>query len=268
LWGCELDEQRAKDPDMDFYFASKKVLYPMDPRMALFGGRTNAIKLLHEFRDGEKGHYADFCSLYPTTLMYDEFPIGHPTIITERFQPITVDAKPYKGIIFCTVLPPRKLFHPVLPYKSLGKTTFPLCRTCMETRQQSECLHSMDERQFAGVWCHTELYKAVNLGYEVVQIHEVYHYERWMQFDGKDPKTGLFTDYISIFMKLKQEKSGWPDWVQADDDAEKYIQDYEKHVGIKLDPNEIEKNAGLRAIAKLFLNSFWGKVSTPCILFL
>ncbi len=104
---------KEKDPDMNFYFSSKKILYPMDPRMALFGGRTNAIKLLHEFKDGEKGHYADFCSLYPTTLMYDEFPVGHPTIITEGFEPITAQMKPYKGIIFCTVLPPRKLFHPV-----------------------------------------------------------------------------------------------------------------------------------------------------------
>ncbi len=38
LWGCELDELKEKDPDMNSYFQSKKVLYPMDPRMALFGG--------------------------------------------------------------------------------------------------------------------------------------------------------------------------------------------------------------------------------------
>ncbi len=38
-------------------------------------------------------------------------------------------------------------------------------------------------------------------------------------------------------------------------------------MGIKLDPNEIEENAGLRAVAKLFLNSFWGKVKFFCPLF-
>ncbi len=31
-------------------------------------------------------------------------------------------------------------------------------------------------------------------------------------------------------------------------------------MGIRLDPKEIEINAGLRAVAKLFLNSYWGKV--------
>jgi hypothetical protein len=62
-----------------------------------------------------------------------------------------------------------------------------------------------------------------------------------------------------IMLKLKQEKSGWPAWVKNEADSERYITDYEKHMGIKLDAKEIEMNAGLRAIAKLFLNSFWGK---------
>jgi hypothetical protein len=110
-----------------------------------------------------------------------------------------------------------------------------------------------------GAWAHVELNTAVDLGYRIHQIHEVYHYDKWMQYDGKDPKTGLFTEYITVFMKLKQEKSGWPSWVKTDEDADKYIRDYEENVGIKLDPSEIEKNAGLRAIAKLCLNSFWGK---------
>jgi len=104
-----------------------------------------------------------------------------------------------------------------------------------------------------------ELNKAVDPAYKVGKIYEVYHYNDWMQYDGKDPKTGLFTEYIAVFLKLKQEKSGWPAWVNTDADAEKYISDYEEHMGIKLDQAQIEKNAGLRAIAKLFLNSFWGK---------
>jgi len=261
LWGCELDEMKRKDPGLGLFFMSTEIKYPMDPRLAFFGGRTNAIKLFHEFKDGDKGHYADYCSLYPTTLMYDAFPVKHPIIITENFQRITKKCKPYQGIIYCTVVPPRGLLHPVLPYRSVGKTTFPLCRTCADQRQQKKCEHGIAERQITGAWAHVELYKAVDLGYQVMQIHEVYQYEHWMQYDGKDPKTGLFTEYISIFMKLKQEKSGWPSWVKTDSDAEKYIREYEEHVGVKLDPAEIEKNAGLRAIAKLFLNSFWGKVS-------
>ncbi|MCP3661874.1 MAG: hypothetical protein GY696_05155 [Gammaproteobacteria bacterium] len=89
-----------------------------------------------------------------------------------------------------------------------------------------------------------------------------------MQYDRQDPKTGLFTEYIAIFLKLKQEKSGWPKWVKTEDDQMKYILDYEQHMNIKLDPTQIEMNAGLRAVAKLFLNSFWGKVTQFCSLFI
>ena len=73
--GMQLDDLRKKHPGMDLFFNSTRIHQSMDPRMAFFGGRTNATKLYHEFKDGEKGHYADVCSLYPTTLMYDAFPL-------------------------------------------------------------------------------------------------------------------------------------------------------------------------------------------------
>lgn len=38
------------------------------------------------------------------------------------------------------------------------------------------------------------------------------------------------------------------------------MEDYLKHEGIALDPRKIEKNPGLRSIAKLCLNSLWGKL--------
>ena len=259
MWQCQLKAERKQDPQLDLYIDSTELKPPMDPRSALFGGRTNATKLLHEFKDREKGKYVDVCSLYPTTLMYDGFPTGHPQIITENFTRITKKSKPYKGLIYCTVRAPRKLLHPILPYKSEGKTCFPLCRTCVDNRLKEPCTHTDSEREFSGIWTHVELYKAIDLGYTVSQIFEVYHYKDWMQYDGKDPKTGLFTEYISIFLKLKQEKSGWPSWVKTEKDAEEYIRRYEDKMGIKLDPKQIEKNAGLRSIAKLFLNSFWGK---------
>jgi hypothetical protein len=69
-----------------------------------------------------------------------------------------------------------------------------------------------------------------------------------------------FFRYIDTFMKVKQESSGWPDWVQTDDDKDRYIREYEEKEGIKLDPEKVQMNAGLRYIAKLCLNSFWGKV--------
>ena len=61
------------------------------------------------------------------------------------------------------------------------------------------------------------------------------------------------------FLKVKQEASGWPSWCVTSNDRERYISEYAASEGIELDANKINYNPGLRALAKLMLNSFWGK---------
>ncbi|PIK46161.1 hypothetical protein BSL78_16982 [Apostichopus japonicus] len=60
-------------------------------------------------------------------------------------------------------------------------------------------------------------------------------------------------------VRFKQEASGWPSWCITADDRDKYIADYAANEGIELDSSKINYNPGLRALAKLMLNSFWGK---------
>ncbi|MCU7811733.1 MAG: hypothetical protein KZQ77_10930, partial [Candidatus Thiodiazotropha sp. (ex Notomyrtea botanica)] len=55
------------------------------------------------------------------------------------------------------------------------------------------------------------------------------------------------------------EASGWPKWCKTEADKQKYIDQYYHKEGILLDYDKIKKNPGLRALAKLMLNSFWGK---------
>jgi hypothetical protein len=45
----------------------------------------------------------------------------------------------------------------------------------------------------------------------------------------------------------------------SDDAKEQYLNRIELNDGIRLDPTKIIKNPGLRTLAKLFLNSAWGK---------
>ena len=56
-----------------------------------------------------------------------------------------------------------------------------------------------------------------------------------------------------------QEASGPPDWIKTPEDAKEYIDRYFEKEGVSLDGEKIEKNPGMRALAKLCLNSFWGK---------
>ena len=196
-------------------------------RKSFFGGRTNSIKLKYKFKGDEIGVYSDITSLYPTVNYYDDYPIGHPTEITENFG----DPTKYFGFIDCYVVPPKDLYFPLLATKG-DKLTFDL-----EPKR--------------GVWTTIEMNKAVELGYKITKIYKVLHYKR--------RSNSIFKGYVSQFLKIKQEASGFPDWCKTVSDEEKYIRDYHKNQGILLDRSKIEVNPGLRAIAKLCLNSLWGK---------
>ena len=161
------------------------------------------------------------------------------------------------GVSQVRILPPKQLYHPVLPYLSNGKLKFPLCARCAELESQASCKCGDRDRCLTGTWCTPEIEKAVERGYVVQKIFEVYHWDNTSQHDPSSQDTGLFTKFINTFLKIKQECSGWPDWC-GDDPAKRdqYIKSYLEHEGIQLDPEQIVHNPGKRALAKLILNRY------------
>ena len=75
-------------------------------------------------------------------------------------------------------------------------------------------------------------------------------------------------DYVNTFLKIKQEASGYPKDCVTEEQKQAYIEDYYDHEGIHLDPEKINYNPGLRSLAKLMLNSFWGILYKIFILFI
>ena len=224
---------------------------PLDGRDAFYGGRTNATKLYHEVEEGEKILYYDVCSLYPWVNKYMIYPIGHTEVITSQFKEHPEEE--YFGLMKCTVMPPRELYHPVLPYRVNGRLTFPLCRTCCEEGRLEcgVCNHeSTKERALEGTWCTPELKKALEMGYVITDVKEVWDYK----------ESGiLFDKYVNTFLKIKVESSGWPSNIVTEEQKEEYLRSFEKREGVQLNQDRIKKNPGLRSLAKLMLNSFWGK---------
>ena len=170
-----------------------------------------------------------------------------------------LDLSRYFGLAKCTLLPPHGLFHPVLPYRHAGKLTFPLCASCV-TEEMSKpflertpvCTHTDSECQLVGTWCTPELLEAIEKGYTVVCVHEVWHF--------LTTRRGLFKDYVNTWLKIKEEASGWPSHVGDDPlKRQRHLDDYRDKEGIELGPEKIEKNPGLRMLAKMMLNSMWCK---------
>ncbi|XP_061192292.1 uncharacterized protein LOC133200521 [Saccostrea echinata] len=254
IWEHEFDQQVQREVTLQNYVRDLDIPDPLNPRDALYGGRTNATKLYCEEGDMR---YVDVCSLYPYVLKHRPFPLGHPQIITDQFQ----DVRTYFGLIHCRVLPPRGLYHPVLPYRTGGKLLFPLCRTCAERQDSTSkhrCQHADQERSLTGTWVTTELHKALDMGYTLERIYEVWHFSQ----SSRD----LFRSYIDTFLKIKQEASGFPPDCQTEEQKLDYIRKVLDREGIRMDLLSIEKNPVLRTIAKLFLNCLWGKFAQRLLL--
>ena len=46
-WECELKKEMEEDEEMKRFFNEHKIVDPLQPRDAFYGGRTNAAKLFH-----------------------------------------------------------------------------------------------------------------------------------------------------------------------------------------------------------------------------
>ena len=196
-----------------------------------------------------------FFSLYPSVNKYAKYPVGHPIIIKSDFE----DISNYFGVVKVKVLPDKCLFHPVLPYISNGKFKFPLYQKSADNENQNDCTCTDEERAIVGTWCTPEVELARSKGYQILKIYEVYHFEEFKMYNRFTGKGSLFDAYVNLFLKFKQEASGFHEECQTDEEKMGYIVDYAKHEGIHLDYDNIKKNPGLRSLAKICLNSFWGK---------
>ncbi|XP_046391641.1 uncharacterized protein LOC124159770 [Ischnura elegans] len=258
MWECDFEKEILKNSDVIAELKKNKILdkTPINPREVFYGGRTNAIKLYKKTDDSaeEKIRYYDVCSLYPYVNKYMKYPVGHPKIyVGEECPPINE----IEGLK-CSILPPTSLYHPVLPVRVSEKLMFPLFMKCATTRAQTDCSHEENERAITGTWVSEEIKMAVNKGYKILEMHEAWHYDTDCYYVSKK-QGGLFTEYINCFLKLKQEASGWPSWCTSEAKKCQYIKAFKERENIDLDPQNIRENAGMRSLAKLMLNSFWGK---------
>ena len=261
IWECQFQDILKQNPALKTH--PLVTVAPLKTRDALYGGRTEAMKLHYKIKQGKETiQYTDIMSLYPYICKYYKFPVGHPTILNADECTDIKSTLSKEGIIKCQVLPPQNLYHPVLPYRSsTGRLLFSLCKACADEKCET-CTHKAEERVLIGTWIVDEVRKAVDVGYKVLTIYEFYEY-KVTQYDPQNGVGGLFVDYINTFLKLKVEASGYPDHVSSEHDKDKYIAEFVKTDGILLDKKNIEKNSAKRGLAKLCLNSFWGKL-TEC----
>ena len=266
MWSHDFNQMKQTNLEFKKFLIDFKFKESIRPRFALYGGRTECFVLYHLCQLGEKIKYFDFTSLYPYVQKYCEFPLGHPQIIKSKFDLVNFMApknkdgveKKYNGLMYGKFLPPRNLLIPVLPCRINNKTMFTCCFTCATSGFVGKCEHSDEERAIEGVWVTPEIYKALEKGYKVIDLFEVWHFDQTEKYNKDTKSGGIFTSYVNSMLKQKQEASGWPAGIKADQEKQSYIKNYYENEGILLDVNKIAKNPGRRSVAKLMCNNQWG----------
>ena len=256
MWECDWRREKERD-EVRAFCQGETVMDRLDDRACLYGGRVSATRLYYEVPVGETMQYYDFNSLYPSVLKYCRYPVGFPEVILKDFEPL----ENYFGLVKCTVLPPFKLFHAVLPYRVGDRLFFPLCADCAENLRDGPCQCALEKRYILGQWVTPEVELAVEHGYKVVQVYEVWHWSETACYNTDTGESGLFGGFIDLLMKLKTEATGYPSWCDSDEKRHKFIADFEEHEHVKLDPTKMRPNPGARMLAKIALNSFWGKMA-------
>jgi hypothetical protein len=74
-----------------------------------------------------------------------------------------------------------------------GKFVFALCRTCAEVLQTYKCYHTVQERALEGVWVTPELELALEHGYKILKIYEIW------DWGVEDRTTDLYKGYLQHF---------------------------------------------------------------------
>ena len=206
IWACEFEKLLKENDEAKQFVESLNISSPLNPREAFFGGRTNAARLYYEAKNGEIIKYADINSLYPWVNKTQRYPLGHPKILTGG----AIDMKnirKYFGLIKAEVLPPRKLFHPVLPKRCRNKLMFVLCNECGENPPLDKiCRHNEMQRKLKGTWASVELFAALDVGYKLVSVSEVWHFEK--------TSSNLFKQYVDTFLAMKHQAKGLPQSLQ------------------------------------------------------
>ena len=214
------------------------------------GGRTEVFSpyINAERFPGEEIKYHDVCSLYPFVCAFAELPIGNPehycgeSIDMSRFY--NVDAENhYMGFIRCKVRPNIHDKLGLLPCHDpiSGRLEFPL--------------HVM-----TGTWGTEELRLASDNGYDILEVYEVLHWPK------EERSSTVMRGYVSFFLRMKQEAEGWKKLgASCDEPSEEEKQEVSDRLFVanggiaRIRPELVRKDAVNRQLAKLYLNSLWGK---------
>jgi hypothetical protein len=211
-------------------------------RAALRGGRTDVRCFYRRwsmedvFVHHRYGKYVDVQSMYPYVMYTQPMPVGKPETFEEDRATLELitDDDHLLGFAEVDIDPPMfYTHHPAAVHVD-----------------ESGRLVGHLKPWFRKTFCLTELRDMLNDGWIITHIY-------WIQrYQGRDD---LFKDYISKLVREKIHASSGPP-----ENFEEMSAAWAEKFDVHLKRDKMVFNAGQRQIAKLQLNSLWGKLAERC----
>lgn len=246
IWEHEWDQQVCPEDQL------------MQSRDFFYGGRCEVFSAFADTlgTDRELKH-VDVCSLYPYVCSHKPLPIGIPNIYLKPnidFSRLWGDhPEAYFGYVRLRIIPNKQDFIGVLPERKNGKLVY-------------------DLHEKVGCWSTEHIHLALEHGYQIVDVYEVWDWDQTQR------SCELMKGYMGWFLRMKQESEGWEklggeiarqrgwglvDWANLSEEQKDTIVnqlfEWNGNLG-RLRKEHVRKNPVLRLLAKLFLNSLWGKL--------
>lgn len=249
MWGCEWARLKKTLDPKDY-----EPMPVVDMRGSYFGGRVGPTAVYDECMVDEEIHYIDAVSMYPTVMHNEFYPIGHPTRLDDMpvddyVRGLLKDDGSVFGKSCIDILPPLRFpgknrfdcinhplaYLPVLPERVRGDN------------DDAPRLMFENIAKFKASFDTPEILRAVRAGWRIIKVYRHWQFER----------DYVFKDYVRVFMKKKLEASGVPAHKR-----EEYISESLRTLGVELNRNKLSEhdNNGMRTVAKLALNSSYGKL--------
>ena len=225
--------------------------------------------MANEFRDV---HYYDINSLYPFIAQVSEFPCGDAKWLVgpenchlwlkhhPQENKFTIHGKKVDGIVKCRIYLPRDAdeavqFIPFIPTNYMNKVYRVSCHACLETKSQSLCQHTNQERAIIGTYYLHEILYALKIGYRVDTYFEIMYYEDQQPF---------LRSYFSLLASQKIRFQGVPPEYLGDEET--YCDEINESLSLKhdiekLSPLKLRHDATSASFYKFWLNASLGKFS-------
>lgn len=269
IWQCYFNNTvKSSDTYQKFsqHFKTLSIhpLQRLKPRTCVRGGFLGvyALKWTLDEHPNENFYCLDINGLYSYVATKFAFVIGkYEILIGSNIKKIELinnrffyNHQKMYGSILLTILPPKSLNIPFLPFRlNNNKTVYTLCLKCSENSNKKQCNHSDFERSFTSSYMINEIEFSLTLGYQIIEIHECHFYKRQKSF---------LKNFVNHLNYLKMINSDFlsKESINKDMICDTINKELELPANLQISSNIVTPNLRKKNLYKLAANALFGKL--------